>query len=164
MPATEVILREKIEGLGAEADVVKVRRGYARNYLLPRGMAYEATRGNLRHIEHLKQVREEREREELAQAERTAEKLRKLRLTMELSIGQGGKAFGSVTVSDVADLINEKSKLNIDRHQVLLESPIKTLGTFEIPIKVHPTHPASISLRVIAPEKEEKDVEKESDS
>ena len=160
MAATEVILREKIDGLGAEADVVKVKRGYARNFLLPQGKAYEATKGNLRHIEHLKEMRQRREEEELAQAEKTAEKLRKLRLSTELSIGQGGKAFGSITTSDVANLINEKSRLNIDRHQILLDSPIKTLGTFEIPIKVHATHPASISLRVLAPEKE-KDKEKQ---
>ena len=155
MANTEVILKEKIDGLGSESDIVKVKRGFARNFLLPQGKAYEATRGNLRHIEHLKEVRAKREAEELAEAERVSEKLRKLRLNTTLSIGQGGKAFGSITTSDVAALINEKSKLNIDRHQVLLDKPIKTLGSFEIPIKVHATHPAKISLRVLAPEKEE---------
>ena len=165
MATTEVILREKVEGLGAEADVVKVKRGFARNFLLPAGKAYEATRGNLRHIEHLKELRARREAEELEQAEKTAEKLRKLRLNTELSIGQGGKAFGSVTTADVAKLINEKSKLNIDRHQILLDKPIKTLGSFEIPIKIHSTHPASITLRVVAPKKEEEeDDKKASDS
>ena len=164
MAATEVILREKIDGLGAEADVVKVKRGFARNFLLPQGKAYEATKGNLRHIEHLKEMRVQREKDELAQAEKTAEKLKKLRLSTELSIGQGGKAFGSITTSDVAKIINEKSKLNIDRHQVLLDKPIKTLGTFDIDIKIHPTHPAAISLRVFAPEKEEDTKEKKKDN
>lgn len=154
MATTEVILREKVEGLGTESDIVKVKRGFARNFLLPQGKAFEATRGNLRHIEHLKEVRAKREAEELVEAERVAEKLRKLRLNTTLSIGQGGKAFGSITTSDVADLINEKSKLNIDRHQIQLDKPIKKLGSFEIPIKIHATHPASISLRVLAPEKE----------
>lgn len=155
MATTEVILREKVEGLGAESDIVKVKRGFARNFLLPQGKAYEATRGNLRHIEHLKEMRAKREAQELADAERVAEKLRKLRLNTTLSIGQGGKAFGSITTSDVAALINEKSKLNIDRHQVLLDKPIKTLGTYEIGIKIHATLPGKISLRVLAPEKED---------
>ena len=156
MPTTEVILREKVEGLGSESEIVKVKRGFARNFLLPQNKAYEATPGNLRHIAHLKEVRAQREADELAEAQKVAEKLRKLRLNTTLSIGQGGKAFGSITTSDVANLINEKSKLNIDRHQVLLAKPIKTLGSFTIDIKVHATHPASISLRVLAPEKEER--------
>lgn len=163
MATTEVILREKVDGLGAESDIVKVKRGFARNFLLPQGKAYEATKGNLRHIEHLKEVRAKREADELAEAERVATKLKKLRLSIELSIGQGGKAFGSVTTLDIANLIGEKSNLNIDRHQILLDNPIKSLGSYTIPVKVHPTHPAEISLRVIAPEKEEEE-EKESDS
>ena len=165
MAATEVILREKIDGLGAESDIVKVKRGYARNYLLPQGKAFEATRGNLRHIEHLKEVRKQREAEELKEAERVSEKLRKLRLNTELSIGQGGKAFGSITTADIAKLIAEKSKLNIDRHQILLKKPIKTLGTHEIEVKIHAEHKAFISVRVVAPEKEsDKDKEKDDDS
>lgn len=154
MATTEVILREKVEGLGSESEIVKVKRGFARNFLIPQSKAYEATRGNLRHIEHLKEVRASREAEELAEAQKVAEKLRKLRLNTTLSIGQGGKAFGSITTADVAALINEKSKLNIDRHQVQLDKPIKTLGSFTIPIKIHASHPATISLRVLAPEKE----------
>lgn len=163
MATTEVILREKVDGLGAESDIVKVKRGFARNFLLPQGKAYEATKGNLRHIEHLKEVRAKREADELAEAERVATKLKKLRLSIELSIGQGGKAFGSVTTLDIANLIAEKSNLTIDRHQILLDNPIKSLGSYTIPVKVHPTHPAEISLRVVAPEKEEEE-EKESDS
>lgn len=163
MANTEVILREKIEGLGAESDIVKVKRGYARNYLLPQGKAYEATKGNLRHITSLKATRAEREKQELEEAQRVAERLRKLRLNTVLAIGQGGKAFGSITAVDVANLINEKSKLKIDRHQVLLERPIKTHGTFEIPIKVHATLPATISLRVLAPTDKKED-EKETEN
>ncbi len=161
MAATEVILRQKVDGLGSESDIVKVKRGFARNYLLPQGMAYEATRSNLRHITHLKKVRAEREKTELAEAERIAEKLGKLRLTLELSIGQGGKAFGSITSNDIALLINEKAKsLNIDRHQILLDKPIKTLGTYEIEVKIHPTLVGKISVRVIAPDEKGDKAEK----
>ncbi|MEM9018371.1 MAG: 50S ribosomal protein L9 [Verrucomicrobiota bacterium] len=150
MATVDVILKEKIEGLGAEADVVKVKRGFARNFLLPHGKAYEATRGNLRHVEHLKEVRAKREAEELADAENAATKLKKLRLSTELSIGQGGKAFGSVTTADIAEIIKEKSKLEIDRHQLKLDHPIKTLGSFDIPVKLHPDVDASVTIRVKA--------------
>lgn len=150
MATVEVILKQKIEGLGAEADVVKVKRGYARNFLLPQDQAYEATKANLRHVNRLKEVRAKREAEELADAENTAAKLKKLRLSIELSLGQGGKAFGSVTTADIAALIAEKSRLTIDRHQLVLEAPIKTLGSFEIPVKLHPSIDASVTVRVVA--------------
>lgn len=155
MATVEVILKQKIEGLGAEADVVKVKRGFARNFLLPQDRAYEATKANLRHVAQLKEVRAKREAEELAEAENTAAKLKKLRLSIELSLGQGGKAFGSVTTADIAALIAEKSRLTIDRHQLQLEAPIKTLGSFEIPVKIHPSVEASVTVRVVAAEGEE---------
>lgn len=150
MATVEVILKQKIEGLGAEADVVKVKRGFARNFLLPQDRAFEATKANLRHVAKLKEVRAKREAEELAEAENTAAKLKKLRLSIELSLGQGGKAFGSVTTADIAALIADKSRLTIDRHQLVLEAPIKTLGSFEIPVKLHPSVDASVTVRVVA--------------
>jgi len=150
MATLEVILKEKVEGLGAEADVVKVKRGYARNFLLPQGRAYEATKANLRHVAKLQEVRSRREAEEIADAENTATRLKKLRLTTELSIGQGGKAFGSITVNDIVALIAEKSRLTIDRHQLLLDAPIKTTGSFDIPVKLHPDVEASVTVRVVA--------------
>lgn len=163
MATVDVILKEKIEGLGAEADVVKVKRGFARNFLLPQGRAFEATKGNLRHIEHLQEVRAKREAEERADAENAATKLKKLRLSTELSIGQGGKAFGSVTTQTIADLIAEKSKLEIDRHQLELDKPIKTTGSFEIPVKLHPDVPASVTVRVVAADEEGESTEESED-
>jgi large subunit ribosomal protein L9 len=152
-----VILKQKIEGLGAEADVVKVKRGFARNFLLPQDRAYEATKANLRHVKHLQELRAQREAEEVADAENAAGKLKKLRLSIELSLGQGGKAFGSVTTADIAALIKEKSKLNIDRHQLQLDSPIKTLGSYEIPVKLHASVEASVTVRVISADGEGKE-------
>ena len=113
MATTQVILKEKIKGLGAEADVVKVKRGFARNFLLPQGRAYEATKGNLRHTERLKAVRAEREAKELAEAEKIATKLRKLKLKMTLATGQGGKSFGSITTMDIAKAISEEGKVMV---------------------------------------------------
>ena len=152
MATVEVILKEKIDGLGAEADVVAVKRGFARNCLLPQGRAFEATKGNLRHVEQLKVTRAKREADELADAEAASARLKKLRLTTELSIGQGGKAFGSITTADIAALIADKSKLDIDRHQLVLEHPIKTTGSFDVPVKLHPDVEASVTVRVVAQE------------
>jgi len=164
MAHVEVILREKIDNLGAEADVVKVRRGFARNFLLPKGKAYEATKGNLRHLEQLKEMRAKREAEELVEAENIATKLKKLRLTMELSIGQGGKAFGSITAPDIIQAISEKSKVRLDRTQLQLEDgPIKTTGSFDIPVKLHPDVPAAVTVRVKAEETEEESAEDSED-
>lgn len=155
MATTEVILREKIENLGAEADVVKVKRGFARNFLLPQGKAFEATKSNLRHLDNLKAARSKREAEELADAENLSTKLKKLRLSLELSIGQGGKAFGSITVNDIVSLIEEKGRITLDRHQIVLDSPIKTTGSFDIPIKLHPDVETVVSLRVKPADQEE---------
>ena len=151
MATTKVILREKIEGLGSEADVVTVKRGYASNFLVPAGKAFEATRGNLRQIEQLKAVRAQREAEELNEAQRIATKLKKLRIKLELTTGQGGKAFGSITSKDIAEAIADQGKgLEIDRHNLGLDKPIKSTGDFDIPVKVHPDVDASVHVQVKA--------------
>ncbi len=148
MATTEVILREKIENLGAEADVVKVKRGFARNFLLPQGKAFEATKGNLRHLEHLQEIRAKREAEELAEAENAANRLKKLRISLFLSMGEGGKAFGAITSADIVKEIGEKSRLKLDAKQIVLKKPIKTLGNYDIPVKIHPDVPAEVTIRV----------------
>src|SRR5690349_24306343 len=101
MALTQIILRENMPGLGAEADIVKVRTGYARNFLFPRGKAYEVTPGNLKRISQLKAQRAEREAQELNEAEEVARKINKLRLEFTLEAGGTGKAFGSVTSKDL---------------------------------------------------------------
>ena len=98
MPSTEIILTENVPGLGAEADVVKVRRGYARNYLLPSGKAYEVTPATLRELDNLKKKRAEREAREMNEAEEMARRIGKARMTFTLATGETGKAFGSITM------------------------------------------------------------------
>jgi len=150
MATTEVILREKIQNLGAEADVVSVRRGFARNYLLPQGKAYEATPGNLRQIEALKVARAAREAEELKEAERIASKLKRIKFRQELHTGESGKAFGSITVSDVAKAITEETGETVDRHDIDLPQPIKSTGNYDIPVSLHPDVKFDLRLRVEA--------------
>jgi len=145
MATTEVILREKINGLGAEADVVSVKAGYARNFLLPKGKAFEATKGNLRHLDSLKASRVQREASDLTEAHELAGKIGKLHAKFTLETGQGGKAFGSVTSKDLHGFL-EKKKFNVDRHDIKLPKAIKNTGKSEVEIKLHPD--VTTTLRV----------------
>src|SRR6266513_5180798 len=137
MPLTELILTENVPGLGAEADVVKVRRGYARNYLLPRGKAYEVTPGALRQLDALKQRRVEREASELNEAEELSRRIGKTRLVFTLETGETGKAFGSVTAQDIVNRLKNELGAEIDRHKIVLERPIKDTGEHDVAIKLH---------------------------
>ena len=137
MPSTEVILTENVPGLGAEADVIKVRRGYARNYLLPRGKAHEVTPASLRQIDALKAKRAEREARELNEAEELARRIGKARITFTLETGETGKAFGSVTAQDIVNRLKNELGAEIDRHKIALERPIKDTGEHEVAIKLH---------------------------
>lgn len=150
MATTQVILKEKIQNLGAEADVVKVRRGYARNFLVPSGKAYEATKGNLRQIENLKKVRAEREAAEIAEAQKVASKLKKLKIKLTLATGQGGKAFGSITTIDIAKAVKDSSGIDLDRHAIQLDKPIKGTGTFDVTVKLHSEIETTLKVNVAA--------------
>ncbi len=153
MANAQVILKEKIEGLGAEADVVKVRAGYARNFLIPQGKAYEATKSNLRHVEALKTARARREAEELLAFQEIATKISKLKPKFTLSTGQGGKAFGSVTNLDIHKEL-EAAGISIDRHGIELEKPIKKSGKSEVSIRLHPQVTATLTITVDAGEEQ----------
>ena len=152
MPQIDVILKEKVDNLGAEADVIKVKRGYALNYLIPKGKAFEATPGNLKQIEDLKQARAIREANELEAASKLANRLNKQRLKFELATGQGGRAFGSVTAKDIQNSLADTDRQfrDIDRKQIILKRPIKKTGDFDVEIKIHPEVQATLKIRVNA--------------
>lgn len=148
MSQTEVILTAHIPSLGAEADVVKVRRGYARNFLIPRGMAHEVTPATLRMTNSLKARRAEREAKELNEANDTAKRLGKLKLSFLLETGESGKAFGAITAKDIADRVKTESGTEIDRHAIVLERPIKETGDFTVDVRLHPEVHAALKLTV----------------
>src|SRR5437870_10868927 len=154
MPSTEIILTENVPGLGAEADVVKVRRGYARNYLLPRGKAYEVTPASLRQLDNLKKKRAEREAGELNEAEELSRRIGKLKVTFVLETGESGKAFGSITAQDIVHRLKNELGNEIDRHKIVLDHPIKTTGEHEVAIKLHHEVTAKFIFQV-KPAKEE---------
>ncbi len=151
MPVTEVILKENIQHLGAEADIVKVKRGYARNFLLPQGKAYEVTKTTLRQINNLKAKRAEREARELNEAEDLGRRISKLRLNFLLETGATGKAFGSVTAKDLADRLLAELGQEVDRHRIQLERPIKETGDIEVLVKLHHDVVAKLKLTITAP-------------
>ena len=157
MSQIEVILKQKVENLGAEADVIKVKRGYALNYLIPEGKAYEATQGNLKQIEALKKARALREADEIESATKLANRLNKQRLKFELATGQGGKAFGSVTSKDIQDSLAETDRQfrDIDRKQIILKKPIKRTGDFEVEVKIHQDINATLEIKVSATSQDE---------
>jgi len=148
MALTELILTESVPGLGAEADVVKVRRGYARNYLLPRGKAFEITPGALRRLDALKQKRAEREARELNEAEELARRIGKARLVFTLETGETGKAFGSVTAQDIVIRLKNELGVEIDRHKIVLERPIKDTGEHEVAVRLHHNVTAQLVFQV----------------
>jgi large subunit ribosomal protein L9 len=152
MAHTEVILTTNIPTLGSEADIVKVRRGYARNFLIPGGKALEVNPSSLRRINHLKARRAEREAREVTAAEELAAKINKLRITFTLETGTSGKAFGSVTAKDITDRISSELSLDdLPKHAVSLDKGIKETGEHEVAVKLHPDVSATVRITVSAP-------------
>ena len=144
----EIILRQAVENLGKPGDVVKVKPGYARNYLLPRGLAYEATPGNL------KRIQQERDRLEAAEntrrdaAQALAEQLEQVSLTFSARVGEEGKLFGSVTTADIAQQL-EAQGFHVEKRQIDLHEPIKALGVYRLPIRLHADVKPEIRVWVI---------------
>ncbi|HEY4307061.1 MAG TPA: 50S ribosomal protein L9 [Gemmatimonadaceae bacterium] len=132
----EIILRQAVENLGGPGDVVKVKAGYARNYLLPHGLAYEATPGNLKRIQQERDRLDAAESERRGAAQSIAEKLEQVSLTFSARVGEEGKLFGSVTAADVAQQL-EAQGFHIEKRQIDLHEPIKALGVYRVPIRLH---------------------------
>src|SRR5688500_19563912 len=144
----EVILRQAVENLGKPGDVVKVTNGYARNFLLPRGIAFEATPGNLKRIAQEKDRLEAAENERKAAAQKLAEKLEQVSLTFSARVGEEGKLFGSVTTADIAQQL-ESQGFDIEKRQIDLHEPIKSLGVYKIPVRLHAEVKPEIKVWVI---------------
>jgi large subunit ribosomal protein L9 len=149
--AVEVILRDDVPNLGRIGDVVRVKPGYARNFLLPRGLAVEANRKNLRVLEHHRRVIGAKAERERKSAEAVAGRLEGLQLVVRARAGEEGRLFGSVTNLDVERLLADKG-FDVDRRRILLDEPIKQLGTFPIAVQVGRDAKATLRLTVEAEE------------
>jgi large subunit ribosomal protein L9 len=132
----EVILRQAVDTLGHTGDIVKVSAGYARNFLLPRGIAYEATAGNKKRLEQERARLEAAEGERRGSAQELATKIEQVSLTFSARVGEEGKLFGSVTTADIAHEL-EKQGIHIEKRQIDLHEPIKALGVYRVPVRLH---------------------------
>jgi large subunit ribosomal protein L9 len=149
----KVILKQNVENLGESGQVVNVKPGYARNYLLPQGLAYEASEANLARIEEEQRVAEERSRRDYLEGRRRAAQLESQVLVFQARAGEEGRLFGSITNADIIDRLNEGSlDFEVDRKQVILEEPIKAVGTFQVPVRLHAEVQAEVEVRVEAQE------------
>ena len=148
MPKTEVILTHNIVGLGGESDQVKVAAGYARNYLLPQGLAVPLTQSNKRRIESLRQRRAEREAHEYNSMSELAKSITKLTCMVKVKTGDDGKMFGSVTSGTIADELKHQFDIMLDKKKIHLENPIRTLGEQEVELRLHPEVKATLKVRI----------------
>ena len=145
----KVILKEDMSNLGVAGDVVDVKAGYARNYLIPQGLAFLASAGNIRRVEEEKKRGEERSRREYLEARRRSSLLEGVSLTFHARAGEEGKLFGSVTNADIADRLKEKGlDFEVDRRWIQLDEPLKTLGEFTVPIKLHADVSVGVEVRI----------------
>jgi large subunit ribosomal protein L9 len=147
--STQVILTSRVENLGAEGDTVTVADGYARNFLVPKGMAMPATAANLKRVQALRKKREAQVAAELEQAKDVAAKLAKASFTIAAPAGADEKLYGSVTSADIAEAL-KKEGIQIDRRKIILERPIRTTGVFDVEVKLHPEVPAKVKIYVEA--------------
>jgi large subunit ribosomal protein L9 len=146
--AVEVLLVTTVEGLGAEGEVVRVAEGYARNYLFPRKLAAPVTEATRRRLARVQQQRADKLREEAAGARRLAESLANASCTLAVKVGAGEKLFGSVTNADIAEALKAQG-LEVDRHAITLDAPIKELGVYEVAVKLHPDVEATVKVWVV---------------
>ncbi|MCI6854668.1 MAG: 50S ribosomal protein L9 [Firmicutes bacterium] len=145
-----VILNRDVKGTGKAGDIVKVSDGYARNMLIPKGYAKEATEGNVRNLEKQKAIAAEKKAEEKAAAQALAEKINAASVTIKTKAGEGGRIFGSITSKDIADALADQKKLTVDKKKIQLDNPIKKTGEMTVDIKLYPEVMAKLKVTVTA--------------
>lgn len=149
----KIILKEDLEKLGKCGEVVEVKDGYARNFLMPRNLAIPATKGSLKAIEEVIRQKKQRDDKSKRKDERLKAEIEKISVTAEVSVGEEDKVFGSVTTQNVADLLKAKG-FEIERHKIELKEPLKALGVYTISIKISPDVEANLKLWVVKKEKD----------
>ena len=147
----KLILTQEVSGLGAPGDVVEVRDGYGRNYLVPRGFAIQWTRGGEKTIESIKAARASREVRDLDHAQEIKAKLEGSTFNLPARAGEGGRLFGAITVGDIADAISQGTGTKaVDKRKIIVGNPIKSLGSHQVKVKVHDDVDATVNLNVVS--------------
>ncbi len=146
----KIILTQEVSGLGTPGDVVEVKNGYGRNYLLPQGFAIQWTKGAEKQVTVIKRARDAREIRDLGQANEVKEQLSGLKVTLSARSGNGGRLFGSITPAEIADAVKAAGGPTLDRRRLELQGQIKTTGTHTVQVKLHPEVTATFPVNVVA--------------
>ena len=145
----KLILTQEVAGLGGPGDIVEVKDGYGRNYLLPRGAGIRWTRGGEKQIASIRRGREVREIADLGSAQEVKGRLENLSVTLPVKAGDAGRLFGSVTVADIVDAVAQAGGPQVDKRRIEIGQPIKTVGTHQVTVRLHPEVAATVSLEVV---------------
>ena len=149
----KVILLQDVKTLGKKGDIVEVNQGYARNFVLPKKLGVEATPQNLNDLKLKNQNDAKVAAEQLAEAKALAERLEKASVTASIKVGEGGRAFGSISSKEIADLVKKQLSLTIDKKKIVVKEPIKGLGTSRVTVKLHPEVSAELTVNVVEEKK-----------
>ncbi|MGN6686131.1 MAG: 50S ribosomal protein L9 [Actinomycetales bacterium] len=146
----KLILTQEVTGLGAPGDVVEVKDGYGRNYLVPRGFAIRWTRGGEKQVDSIRRGREVREIRDLGQAQQIKAQLEGLQVKVPAKAGDGGRLFGAVTVADIVSAVSAAGGPQVDKRRVEVGNPIKSLGSYKVSVRLHPEVSATVPVEVVS--------------
>ncbi|HBW37113.1 50S ribosomal protein L9 [Desulfosporosinus sp. BICA1-9] len=144
----KVILQTDVKGTGKKGQILEVADGFARNFLFPKKLAIEATTGNIQDVSHKKAVEQRRKEKEKEDAIKLGDKLNALLIEVKTKTGEGGRLFGSVTSKEIAEALKKQHNVEVDKRKLEIKEPIKTLGNFEVYVKVHPEVVAKLQVHV----------------
>jgi large subunit ribosomal protein L9 len=145
----KLILTQEVAGLGGPGDVVEVKDGYGRNYLVPRGAAIRWTRGGEKQVTSIKRGREVREVRDLGHAKEIQGQLEGLKIKLPVRAGEGGRLFGAVTVADIVEAVGKAGGPQVDKRRIEIGQPIKTVGAHQVTVRLHPDVAATVALEVV---------------
>lgn len=146
----KVILKEDVKSLGKKGKVCEVSDGYARNFLIPRGLAVEATQGNVQDLAHKQKQEEQRRQKEREAAVELAARIEAMEIVLQVKVGDKGRLFGSVTNKEIAEVLEKDYKLKIDKRKIELKDPIKAIGEHTVTVKLHPDVSGSLKVKIVA--------------
>lgn len=144
----KVILKQDVKGLGKKEQMVEASDGYARNFLLPRGLAVEATSSNVNIMKTKKEAEAQKKDREVARAKELAKKIKDITVTLKVKAGENGKLFGSITSKDVVEALKSQQKLDIDKKKLVMPDSLKAVGTFEVEVKLYPEINSKFTVKI----------------
>jgi large subunit ribosomal protein L9 len=144
----KVILKQDVKGLGKVEQMVEASDGYARNFLLPRGLAVEASASNVNIMKTKKEAETNKKEREIAQAKELAKKIKDITITLKVKAGENGKLFGSITSKDVAEAMKTQQKLELDKKKFIMPDALKSVGTFEVEVKLYPEISSKFTVKI----------------